>query len=47
MSDTEQNRIQPVVMGNFCKQCSEEVRGEDTGDLRGLGLGMTLGKGNG
>lgn len=29
-------------MADFCKKCSEELFGEDLGDLRGLGNGRKL-----
>lgn len=34
-------------MADFCKQCSLDVFGEDTGDLKGLGDGMPLLEGHG
>lgn len=34
-------------MADFCKQCSIETWGEDTGDLKGLGDGTPLAEGHG
>ncbi len=34
-------------MADFCKQCSEELFGEDHGDLKGMGGGETLPEGHG
>lgn len=34
-------------MADFCKQCSEEIFGEDFEDLKGLGDGSPLPEGHG